>query len=128
LLPPFIITSGTSESRLHNIYLNTITIILLSVAIVPFLSLRDSLSPLKPELGHIPEVFAFPNFKGTLLLALPLHLFSGWTVHLRVRIRPYQSIHVLAPFFGRDGVRIRPHHLHVWIANRNKNGGPYRCL
>ena len=42
----FIITSGTSESRLHKLS-NTITIIiLLSVAILPFLSLRDSLSPL----------------------------------------------------------------------------------
>jgi len=45
----------------------------------------------------------------------------------------YQSIsvHVLAPFFGWtrcDSVRIRPYHLHVRIADRNKNGGPYRCL
>jgi len=66
----FIITSGTSESRFHNIYLNTI--IYLSVAIVPFISLQDSLSPLIPEFWRIPEVFAFLNFKGTLLLAFPL--------------------------------------------------------
>ena len=36
---------------------------LLSVATVPFLTLRDlsASSPLKPELGYIPQVHAFPH-------------------------------------------------------------------
>jgi len=96
--------------------------ILLSVAIVPFLRLRDSLSPLLWNLSL-----------GIFLRLLALSLFFWWTCRVRVRIHPYQSIHVLvlAPFFGwtqRDRVRIRPDRLHVRTADHIKNGGPYRCL
>ena len=55
-------------------------------------------------------------------LLLPYLHFHGWTRRVRVRIRPYQSIQLL------DTVRIRPCLLHVRIADRIKNGGPYWCL
>jgi len=71
----FIITSGTSESRFHNQgdlpqYYHYI---LLSVAIVPFLSLRDSLSPLLWNLSFL-RFLHFPKFKGMLfLVSFPDH-------------------------------------------------------
>ena len=48
--------------------------------------------------------------------------FHGWTRRVRVRIRPYHSMQLL------DSVRIRPCLWHVRVADRIKNGGPYRCL
>ena len=55
-------------------------------------------------------------------LGLLLPYLHGWTRRVRVRTRPYQSIQLL------DSVRICPCLLHVRIADRIKNGGPYRCL
>jgi len=52
-------------------------------------------------------------------LLLPYLHFHGWTRRIRVRIRPYQLLY---------SVRIRPCLLHVRIADRIKNGGPYRRL
>ena len=71
----FIITSGTSESRFH-IYLNTITI-LLSVAVVPFLSLWDSLSP----------------FLWNLSLGVFLRFLHSLTLRERSPINPYLHFH-----------------------------------
>ena len=80
-----------------NIYLNTITNnILLSVAIVPFLSLWDSLSPLlwNLSLGVFLRFLHFPNYKGMPYLhfncSLDEHAVSESAY---ARINPYMYLH-----------------------------------
>ena len=112
-------------------HVSIISTSILSVAIVPFLSLR-SLCLLSSETW----VWAY-SWRSCISLTLRerssiiltcTSLFFRWTRRVRVRIRLYQSIHVLAPFFGRthrDSVRIRTYHSHVGIADRIYRSSPH---